>query len=274
MLYKRGYITPKPFDAEAVVSNLILESAIAIHYQGKKKDADGNIIGGFFFPDFPIVTQDGGYTVADLLQVDIDLEKKRMVSAKMDDRELNASEVAILIFFYTISAFHVKLHSLSNWAINMEKEQMKRNPFIARNSVITTLYNYFGYSTFSQFFPAWKLMGLLGKEWKSQSWIDTIVHGISENAFCHPLVNELAPYSEFVDFHCKLRPFFHKEFAKVKSSYFPGCNGEALYIGKLIRSCNVWIVPRNKDHQGHFQVHIVMLSYVLHRLLVTTERRQ
>ena len=117
-------------------------------------------------------------------------------------------------------------------------------------------------------------MGLLGKEWKSQSWIDTIVHGISENAFCHPLVNELAPYSEFVDFHCKLRPFFHKEFAKVKSSYFPGCNGEALYIGKLIRSCNVWIVPRNKDHQGHFQVHIVMLSYVLHRLLVTTERRQ
>ena len=47
--------------------------------------------------------------MADLLQVDIDLEKKRMVSAKMDDRELNASEVAILIFFYTISAFHVKL---------------------------------------------------------------------------------------------------------------------------------------------------------------------
>ena len=37
------------------------------------------------------------------------------VSAKMDDEEL-----------YTISAFHVKLHSMAIWAINVEKEQIKK----------------------------------------------------------------------------------------------------------------------------------------------------
>lgn len=72
----------------------------------------------------------------------------------------------------------------------------------------------------------------MGKGWKSQSLINCFVHGMSENAFCHTVVNELAPYSEFVDFHCKLRPFFMKTFATVRSHYFPGCNGEALFIGK------------------------------------------
>lgn len=239
-LHKRGLIKPKPFDGEAVVSNLLLESAIAIHYQGMKRNEEGNLIAGFFFPDFPIVTQDGGFAVADLLQVDIDLKKKRMVCAKIDDKELSAREVVILIFFYTISAFHVKLHSISNWAINLEKPQMQRNPFVARNSVITTLYNYFGYSTFSKFFPAWKLMGLLGEEWRSDSWVDTVAHGISENAFSHPFVSELAPYSEFINFHCNLRPFFLQEFSKVKKSYFPGCNGQALYIGELIFFCKTY----------------------------------
>ena len=235
-LFRRGWIEAKPLDAEALVSKLLLESAVAIHYQGKKTDADGNIIAGFFFADFPIVLQDGTFKVVDLLQVDVDLKKKRMVSAKMDDEELNAKEVAILIFFYTISAFHVKLHSMANWAVNMEKEQIKKNPFVARNSLVTTIYNYFGYSSFSSFFPFWKVMGLLGKDWDPESWISSIVHGISENVFCHPIINEMAPYSEFVDFHCKLRPYFLKEFAKSKQYYFPGYHGEAMYIGTIMHS--------------------------------------
>ena len=79
-------------------------------------------------------------------------------------------------------------------------------------------------------------MVLLGKDWDPESWISSIVHGILENVFCHPIINEMAPYSEFMDFHCKSRPYFLKEFAKSKRYYFPGCRGEAMYIGTIMQS--------------------------------------
>lgn len=226
-------------DANTVVFNLMLESAIAIHYQGKRQDSRrGNIIGGFFFPDFPIVSNDGNFTTADLLQIEVDLKKRRMVSAKLDDEQLSAREVITLLVFYIVSAFHVKIHAMANWAINMENEQMKSNPFIGRDSVVTTLYNYFGV-TFCEFVPVMKAVGLLGKAWEGLTFNKCASHGLKENVFCHPLVHELAPYSEFVNFHCKLRPFFLKEFSKVKSKYFPGIDGQALYIGKNNNSTRV-----------------------------------
>ena len=44
-----------PLDAGAIISNLVLESAISIHYRGKKKD--GNLITAFIFPDFSLLGQ-------------------------------------------------------------------------------------------------------------------------------------------------------------------------------------------------------------------------
>jgi hypothetical protein len=227
-LYRMGWIEAAPVDYPTVVGKLCLESALAIHYNGKKKDADGNLVANFAVSDFPGVLQDGSYKVFDLLTVDINLNTKRMVKGRLDDKELDAKEMTILLFFYTVSAFHVKLHSVSNWAINMEPAQMKKNPFIGRNSVITTIYNYFGYTVFPSFFETWKSMGLMDKDWDFTSIISTWQHGIKENVVSHAALSELIPHSEFVEFTCKLRPFFLKEFSKVKKFYFPACHGEAL----------------------------------------------
>jgi hypothetical protein len=227
-LCRMGWIESKPVDYPTVVGKLCLESALAIHYNGKKKDADGNEVANFSVSDFPGVLQDGSFKVFDLLTVDINLNTKRMVKGRLDDKELEAHEMAILLFFYTISAFRVKLHSVSNWAINMEPAQMKKNPFIGRNSVITTIYNYFGYTVFPSFFETWKSMGLMDKDWDFTSIISTWQHGIKENVVSHAALSELIPHSEFVEFTCKLRPFFLKEFSKVKKFYFPACHGEAL----------------------------------------------
>lgn len=235
-LSRRGWIEPKVVDYPTLVGKLCLESAFSIHYQGKKVGENGNPIAGFFVSDFPATLQDGSFKIFDLFSIEIDLKTKRMVGAKLDDDELTADEVAILIFYYTISAMHVKLHALANWAINMEPEQTKKNPFVAQNSLVTTIYNYFGFSTFPFFYPAFKAFGLVDADWDPQSWIDTVVHGIKENIVSHPNVSDLAPYSEFVDFTCKLRPFFLKEFAKSKAYYFPGCHGEAMYIGTIMHS--------------------------------------
>jgi len=91
----------------------------------------------------------------------------------------------------------------------------------------------------------WEIVGLLGENWKPESLIDSFVHGIKENEFCHPIVSELAPrpYSEFVTFHCKLRPFFLKEFDKVKvfcvpASEVAGCHGDA-YVDRSIIATGV-----------------------------------
>lgn len=236
-LARWGLIEPKVVDYPTLVGKLCLESAFSIHYQGKKKDENnGHTIAGFFVSDFPGVLQDGSFKIFDLLSVEIDLDTKRMVGCKLDDDELNASEAAILLFYYTISAMHVKLHATANWAINMEPKQMKENPFIARNSLVTTIYNYFGFSTFPQFYPAFKALGLVDGDWEPKSWVDTVVHGIKENIVSHSTVSELAPYSDFVNFTCKLRPFFLQEFAKSKAYYFPGCHGEAMYIGTIMHS--------------------------------------
>lgn len=102
----RGWLKPKDFDAAKTVAKLCLETAMAIHYRGKKIGEDGTEVAGFFFPDFPTVTNDSKVSIADLLQVDIDLEKKQMVSAKLDNRELTASEVTILLSYYHYGAFH------------------------------------------------------------------------------------------------------------------------------------------------------------------------
>ena len=46
--------------------------------------------------------------IANLFAVDIDLDTKRFVKAKLDDEILNAKEATILLWFNTISAQHVK----------------------------------------------------------------------------------------------------------------------------------------------------------------------
>lgn len=235
VLHKWGWIEPKLFDPSLLAAKLILEMSLAVHYVGKRKEGDKEI-GGFFFPDFPIVKPDGSFAVAELLSVELDLTNKRMIWAKLDDRDLTADEAVILLFYYIISANHVKLHSLANWAINMEPEQVKKNPFPAQNSLVTTIYNYFGYTVFTTFFSGWKSMGVLSKDWDHQSLLDTFDLGIDNNIFMHPHVKEIAQHSNFVDFHVKLRPYFLKEFGKMKRKYFPGCHGEALFVGTIMHS--------------------------------------
>jgi len=235
MFHRRGWIEPKIFDPVDLVGKLVLESSLAVHYVGKRKEG-GKVIGGFFFPDFPYVKNDGTFAVAELLSVEVDLEKKRMIWAKLDDDDLTPDEAVTILWYYTISANHVKLHALSNWAINMEPKQIEKNPFPAQNSLVTTIYNYFGYTAFTTFYPGWKKMGLLSEDWDPQSLMKTFNWGIEQNFFAHPLIREVAQYSEFVDFHVKLRPYFMREFAKVKSKYFPGCHGEAMFVGTVMHS--------------------------------------
>ena len=135
-LVKYGVLKVKPLDIDQLIGKLCLEQTQAIHYYAKtKKDSKIGNIGGFFFVEFPYIDENSEYQVADLLAVDIDMDTHRFVKAKMDDMHLTASETLILLWFNTIAAQHVKLHSYANWGVNLDDNVKEINPFLHRNSV-------------------------------------------------------------------------------------------------------------------------------------------
>mmetsp|Transcript_24585 Transcript_24585/g.56282 ORF Transcript_24585/g.56282 Transcript_24585/m.56282 type:complete len:489 (-) Transcript_24585:199-1665(-) len=233
-LQKLGYLHPKPFDASEIVGRLILEGTMAVHYHSSTT-MDGKKIGGFFYADFPIIRQDGSFYVADLFAVDIDLDTKKMVKAKLDDKVLTPSQTLNLCWYYTVSANHVKLHALANWGVNIHPGQVKENPFPARNSLVTVIYNYFGYSSFKNFIPTWREWGLLSMDWDPDSLMKTFDHGVKYPIWHHPEIYHLSKYSRLVNFIILVRSVFMEEFHK-HGKCFPGVHGEALFVGSILHS--------------------------------------
>lgn len=215
-------------DMEGLIAIFCLEQTQVINYFAKTKEGSelGNIA-GFFFADFPYVDNDLNYKVADLFAVDIDLDTKKFVKAKLDDMDLTASETLILLWFNTIAAQHVKLHALANWGINQSMALEETNPFLRQNSVVTAIYNYFGYSTFSGFLETWEKQGLLSDGWsgEEQPLIKCFNHGIRDGIGQHVNIVDLVPHSRFVSFVVKVRMIFMDQFHKHKH-LFPGVDGE------------------------------------------------
>jgi hypothetical protein len=281
-LVERGVLSKKPVDLGKLVGKLVLEQSQVVHYVGRVKKTrtrKQGSIAGFFFPgkciirdvpvvtyyygllfthsyptnphfhfiiDFPYVDKAGKLQIATFLSVDIDLNTKRMVSCKMDDESLTASEALILLWYNTISAQHVKVHALGNWGINVGNESTDINPFLQRNSIVSVVYNYFGFTSFPTFMEEWKKEGLLSKDWDPQALTDTFIHGVKENVCQHSHVTELMSHSDFVNFITKTRSIFHKEFAKHKHM-FPGVHPEGLFAGTVLHSLDHELMEKNLE---------------------------
>ena len=224
-------------DMASLIGTLILEQSQVINYFAKtKKESELGNIAGFFFPDFPYVDNDLNYKVADLFAVDIDLDTKKFVKAKLDSVDLTEQETLILLWFNTIAAQHVKLHAMANWGINQHQSIKKSNAFLHQNSVVTAIYNYFGYSTFSNFLKTWEQQGLLSEGWYEKGClISCFNHGIKDGVSQHGHILDLVPHSRFVNFIVKVRSIFMDQFAKHKDS-FPGVDGEVRIFTGLMNS--------------------------------------
>ena len=68
-----------------------------------------------------------------------------------------------------------------------------------------------------------------------EAWEQAVVQGVEDNIQAHPNIDELVPYSSFVNFIVKTRPIFLSDFAKYRTQ-FPGVHGEAMYIGTVMHS--------------------------------------
>ena len=106
-LYKRGIIKPKPVDYDALAARLCLESSLACYYKSKVDNE-----AGFFFPHLPYIDYDGKKKVCELLTVYVDVNTKKMTKATFDNDEITGSQVATILFFFNLSANHVKVSPL------------------------------------------------------------------------------------------------------------------------------------------------------------------
>ena len=244
---------------EEVVGKLVLEQSQVIHYVGQRIETISRMdketnkeekieqkIASFLFPDFPLVDINGKFKVANHLAVDIDLDTKKMVKCNLDDESLNASEALILLWYNTIFAQHVKVHSYGNWGVNPEKAMKDVNPYYERSSIVSVIYNYFGFTSFPSFMYAWRDEGLLSKDWDPTAVEDTIAHGVKENICEHSHITELMPYSDMVKFITKTRWIFHNEFRKYRHM-FPGINAEGLFAATVLHSLDHELMDWNLD---------------------------
>ena len=138
---------------------------------------------------------------------------------------------------------YMQIHSIANWGLNSEESVKKVNPFLYRSSIVTVMYNHFGFTGFAGYIPIWIKQGFLGEKWTEDAWIETVTQGVEDKIFAHPNIEELAPYSSLVNFIVKTRPIFLSDFAKYREQ-FPGVHGEAFYIGTVLHSldhtCQDW----------------------------------
>jgi len=236
-LVKKGFLRATEIDVEALVASLCLEQSQVIHYFAKTQEGSklGNVA-GFFFSDFPYIDENCEYRVADLFAVDIDLDTKRFVKAKMDNTDLTAEDTLILLWFNTVATHHVKLHAMANWSVNDDLSIHTLNPFLRQNSLITTIFNFFRHSTYKNALKNWEKQGLLTEGFSEKdALIKCVNHGFNEGVGLHEEIRDLMNDSRLVNFTVKVRTIFMDEFSQHKHM-FPGIDGEAFFVGTVLHS--------------------------------------
>ena len=105
---------------------------MAMYFIGFNEDGTAR----FYFTAFPIISKDGLFRVKKL-QMDTNLKTKRLASAVLDNEsDLSPRETLILLFFFWVSAHHVKMHSLANWAVQVETSRGNIS-FQSQNGIAT-----------------------------------------------------------------------------------------------------------------------------------------
>ena len=200
-------------DYSKVAARLILEGTQLAQFNKTYKNNDYHIA-TFVWKDFPMLSNSGDSVIAKTLKSEVDIRNKTLLEATLDSRSLAARDAAVLIFFNTISANHVKLHAYANWACNTENRSL--NGIQHRMSISTVTYNYLGTSRF----PA--LVDNLHR-WR----ITSDFHGIRDvfeagrvsGVLNHSGITAMEPYSEFAHFILKVRRYFHRTFKEHKQDF-------------------------------------------------------
>ena len=228
-------------DYSKLAGTLLLESAQLVQFRGIFK-ISGKKVATFVWPDMPLLGADGTLETDEsfILSVDIDLTTKCLESATLNGEPLAARDVVILIWFNTISANHVKIHSYANWASNPCDFTYSR--FQHRMAVATIIYNYFGETMFPRITYCLNKLGIISSS--CHDITDVFHKGMTSGVPNHAGVQEIAMYSELASFLIPVRKYFHNVFTQ-HTDDFPGIDAEALFIGTVVHSLDHTVASWN-----------------------------
>jgi len=230
----------KPCDHRRVVARLILESMQVMQFSHIYDSSEGPIA-TFRWSEFPMLDKKGQFQVDGDLSVDVNLSSREMTTAHLDDVELNPQEAMILVWHHTVFGVHVREHSMGNWGVNVSDAV---DSFVRRNSIVTAMYNYFGYTLFPRMCGFWLASGMSKHDLRQIGKVTD--HSISQGVQFHGDLSKLREYSDVVRFVLPVRNHFLNEFAKWKDE-FPGIDGEALFVGSILHSIDHSLMVRNLE---------------------------
>ena len=228
-------------DSGKIIGRLLLEGTQLVHFVCKVQK-NNKEVATFVWTDFPMLDGNGKFRIAKILSIDIDLEKKCFEQGSLDGEPLAVNDALILVWFHTIFANHVKIHSYANWAANAQDHSY--DAFQHRMSVTTIMYNYFGSTLFPRITSAWQKLGFSDTDF--HSIIEVIEKGVSNGVPNHAGIRELVPHSEVARFMILVRSHFHHTFEEHKAE-FPGIDAESLFVGTIMHSLDHTLMGWNLE---------------------------
>jgi len=266
---KIGILTPLNLpDPSESFAKFILGTSVSIFYQGPlRHQKDGSVEATFIIEDAAIPKGVGGVEYGRFEAV-VDVSKKRLVRAsytpmvgphgllKRETIQMTPADALLFIVSESISHVHSQMHSWANWGVST----CSRNPFVARMSKISVIYNHMG----SEGAPcAIDLIHTVGitKFVNYETWNgkrDLYSHGeqrkgllsrVQRHPNHHANIADLMPYSPFISFVINVRNFFMQEFKKYENTDFAGIHPEALFLGTVLHGIeheNAFLVDINE----------------------------
>ena len=227
-LKAKGVIKGRPASMEGTVAKLILETTLASYFLESEEDDDGNMIGRFVWVDVPLLFAGDKMRIFECLTIFIDLTNRSWRSTQLLGHGLvSARDTLCMMGFILVIPSHVKLHSYANWAVDLQS----KNAFVRRMSVVSVIYNYFGFSSFTGSMAWIHKAGLTRSAYAEVK--TCFMKGINRGMHNHIAIRSLATCSDFVHFVVQIRGKFLQCFTKYTED-FPSTSGEALFIGTVL----------------------------------------
>jgi len=267
--------------AEVVLETMLVIGFIEIKNENGEGDKANKRLGSFRWDSVPILNNKDSIDMYNL-NVLIDLDNRRFISGQAfkvnsyscltsicedtayDDTDSNHNDkkvidlcvrdALVMLFFYLISANHVKIHSYANWGVNPDFEDAELRTY----AVATIMYNYFGKISFPHITGLFHKLGIASCPFRSVT--DAFDIGILAGVTSHFNLHFLKPHeSKLVNFITLTRKRFLELFPNHKHD-FKKVQGEAMFIGTVIHSLDhtqmqwtikdpLWLEAENEEFQ-------------------------
>lgn len=202
------------------------------NYVGKYS-SDGAEVAVFCWDDFVMLDNNGAFYTVRFFRVDVDLSTGKLKRDFLDGETLSASDTLLLVFFTFVFGSHPKQHAAANWAVLPELDKRGLTDEMARVSVITVLYNYFGVRGFGRVLDRLHSVGFLRCNYRAYEQL--FDHTLNSGIESHAHLVEIVHSSQLAKFVYGLRRIFFQEFENHKAE-FAEIDKEGLFIGTAMHS--------------------------------------